>query len=114
MAIGDNYDDEPSSNKSNSPVEMTDAIRAEINSAWEDYDTANTSVLAAKQHLEELIQDRGAACKAIAKLAQRVNPGKKKIRRNGKEFTVVVRPRKSDGEDLYFFRGAKEDDIVDM
>jgi hypothetical protein len=110
MGIGDssNYssDNEPSSNQKGAPI--TDEIRAEINSAWEDYDNANADVLAAKQTLKEMEEKRGAACKCISQLVQRVAPGKKKILRGGRQYTIVVRGP------LYFFRGAKDEDTIDF
>jgi hypothetical protein len=112
MNIGDSYNDEENISN-NTPADLTDELKEEINAAWEEYDNANADVIAAKQTLDELIEKRGIACKTIALLKQKIDPGKKKIRHNGRELTIVVRPR-NNGDDLYFFRGAKEKDILDM
>jgi hypothetical protein len=108
MGIGSSYNDSESSSSNNEPVDMTPEIRAEINTAWEDYDSANDEVNAAKIALKDAEEKRGEACKCIAMIASRLAPGRKKITRNGRQFTIVVRGS------LYFFRGAKEDDSVDM
>jgi hypothetical protein len=109
MPIGSNYNDNsPVSSSNNEPVDMTDEIREQINNAWDEYDTANDAVNVAKQAVKDAEEMRGNACKAIAMIAQKLAPNKKKISRNGRQYTIVVRGS------LYFFRGAKEDDTVDM
>jgi uncharacterized coiled-coil DUF342 family protein len=107
MNIGDSYNDEENISN-NTPADLTDELKEEIRSAWSDYDDANAEVIAAEQTVKELKEKRGEACKCVVQLYKKVAPHAKKIVRNGKQYTPVVRGN------LYFFRGANTDDSIDL
>ena len=81
--------------------------------AWSEYDSADKHVEELKNALIAAETARSVACEMISKMVPRDPKGKiPKIRRNGAELTVVVRPNPSLGRDTYFFRGKSKDEGV--
>lgn len=84
---------------------MSEIDKDKLMQLFSQYEGNDSKVDECKREMDRAIKDRSDTVELI--LA--ANNGKKKIRRNGKEMSIVVRGN------THFFRGAKDnEDITDL
>lgn len=81
---------------------MSDIDLDKLVSLLSEYDAANAKVAELQEQVVAAIRLRSGITRAILE----ANGGKKKLRRSGKELSIVTRG------DTCFFRGAKEGDNI--